>query len=196
MNKLIERCEALLPSKEWERFRDLPYDAELMAKQDFVMEVLRGEPAPFPIAGFWFGLFNPVYDESTTADIYFGCGRTFDPDDEEWPTSIEFFPRTGYFHSGVLAQIYDLSQSTALGNDAEWPLVLAYGTYLARACVRRYTRAMGSRVGVVVGFDSGDTVELGVIGSRAHAAPPRPSARRPSTITLAPASGGAEWPTQ
>jgi hypothetical protein len=94
MNKLIERCEALLPSKEWERFRDLPYDAELMAKQDFVMEVLRGEPAPFPIAGFWFGLFNPVYDESTTADIYFGCGRTFDPDDEEWPTSIEFFPRT------------------------------------------------------------------------------------------------------
>jgi hypothetical protein len=115
--------------------------------------------------GIWFGLNNPVRSGATTADVYIAAGPAFSSDSLDWAQELTLFPRDRYLLSPVLASIHAVAYSSkrALGNDAEYPLVLGYGAMLARAALElnALPPPMKTLEGAAVGFDSGDSLFLG-----------------------------------
>jgi hypothetical protein len=149
MDRVIARCAKGRPHKDWEK----PF---------------REEPSKKKLAGLWFGLFNPVYYGKPVADIYV-CGSTrFDPspDDNSWAVGPDWWPEGRYAHSSVLVKLYKIAyRKDGLGNDAEYPLCLAYGSLAVRDLLRDADPSvlLGSSrsLGIAVGFDSGDFVLVG-----------------------------------
>ena len=125
------------------------------------------------LAGLWFGLFNPVYNRKPVADLYVCGSKRFDPgpDDNSWAVGPSWWPEHRYAKSAVLARIYEIAyRKDGLGNDAEYPLCLAYGGLAVRDLLRSADPIvfLGSprSVGVAVGFDSGDFVLGGKLSKR------------------------------
>jgi hypothetical protein len=178
MSALIDKCEAARPHADWARLRSLPYD-DLSPLLLWVEEVFCDEPPGVPLRGLWFGLFNPCPDGRTpVADIYVCGSERFDPDphDNGWAVRPEWFPDGREAESAVLADIYRLAYRTAarvaeqkgaLGNDAEFPLVLGYGAFAVRELFARLDPVLflgdSDSLGVAVGFDSGDFVVFGAL---------------------------------
>ncbi|HEY7875980.1 MAG TPA: hypothetical protein VIG64_12755 [Actinomycetota bacterium] len=161
MGRVIDKCEELI-SARWDEFRDLPFSHDVDAVVARFVQALEGAPPPPEVQALWFGLFNPKRDGLTTADVYFGGATEFDPADPDWPTELSYEPPGGYLQSEVLSAIYEIAyRKTDLGNDAEYPLCLAYGASVARACGRAYAERFDTRVWVTSGFDSGDTIDVG-----------------------------------
>lgn len=176
MTALIDRCEAARPHPDWAQLRSLPY-ADLSPLLAWVEQPFRGEPSEVPLAGLWFGLFNPCPDGHTpVADIYVCGSERFDPDphDNSWAEGPDWWPDARYADSEVLADIYRFAyreggrveeQEECLGNDAEYPLVLGYGAFAVRELLGRVEPALvlgrSDSLGIAVGFDSGDFVLLG-----------------------------------
>jgi hypothetical protein len=139
MAALIDQCEAARPHPDWTKLRALPY-ADLSP----LVEWIREEPPATPLNGLWFGLFNPCPDGRTpVADIYVSGSERFDlnPHDNSWAVGPDWWPDARYAESAVLADIYRFAyhqgaraaeQKGCLGNDAEYPLVLGYGTFAVR----------------------------------------------------------------
>jgi len=69
----------------------------------------------------------------------------------------------------VLANIDRIAyRNGGLGNDAEYPLCLGYGAFAVRQLLGQIEPALvlgdSDKLGVAVGFDSGDFVRLGEFG--------------------------------
>lgn len=113
----------------------------------------------------WFGLNNPVVDDRPTADIYVCASKKYETGSLDWTVGPVVCPESGYLNSRVLAAVYDLafSSDAALGNDAEYPLVLAYGAMVARKALEsvRLSGPFADLSGAAAGFDSGDFLVLG-----------------------------------
>lgn len=193
MAALIDQCEAARPHPDWAKLRTLPY-ADLSALLEWVQEPFRDEPPGAPLKGLWFGLFNPCPDGRTpVADLYVCGSERFDPDphDNSWAVDPDWWPDARYANSTVLAGIYRIAhrqgarvaeQKGCLGNDAEYPLVLGYGAFAVRDLLGQVDRSMlvgrSERLGVAVGFDSGDFVLLGEL-TTGGLKPIDPNAKRP-----------------
>ena len=102
--------------------------------------------------------------------MYVGATAKYDADDKEfsWLWKGErHYPEDAYAHSSSLRSIYEIAYGAdgGLGNDAEWPLCLAFGAFAVRSLLRgQSTRLVASsapRIGVVIGFDSGDMLKVG-----------------------------------
>ena len=166
MLRLIEQCAKAADHPDWDEFRQIPFD-ELMGLSSWLDELLRNEPPGVCLRGLWFGIFNPIYRGEPVADMYI-CGSTNfndDPNDIEWAVEPEWWPANGYAGSEVLATIYRIAhREGGLGNDAEYPLCLAFGALAVRDLLRKKAtevfEVVGS-VGVGVGFDSGDFLLVG-----------------------------------
>jgi hypothetical protein len=168
MSSVLDRCASLIPA-DWDPFRTIAFDDDVRQHADHIVKVAEKEPPSITIDGLWFGIFNPVYEDLASADIYFGGAAHVTPGDEEWVGSLSYEPGGRYFHSQAFARIYDLAyRESDLGNYAEFPLCLAYGLFLARECGTRYARAEDRTVWVSAGFDSGDVVDLGRLGPEAQ----------------------------
>jgi hypothetical protein len=144
---------------------------------EWVRQPFREEPPAAPLKGLWFGLFNPCPDGRTpVADIYVCGSDQFDanPDDNSWAVDPVWWPDARYANSAVLADIYRIAyrqnarveeQEGCLGNDAEYPLVLGYGTFAVRELLGQVEPSLvlgrSDSLGVAVGFDSGDFVLVG-----------------------------------
>jgi hypothetical protein len=167
MDRIIARCARGVPHEDWEKLRILPYD-DLDDLREWIEKPFRYEPSSKKLAGLWFGLFNPVYEQMAVADIYV-CGSTrFDanPADNSWAGGPDWWPEDRYAHSPVLARIYKIAyRKSGLGNNAEYPLCLAYGGLavgdLLRACDPAEFLGRSPSLGIAVGFDSGDFVLVG-----------------------------------
>ncbi len=167
MRRLIDKCSAAVAHPDWAELRQLPFEdlAPLLA---WIERPFRREPPGGDLQGLWFGLFNPVYNRAPVADIYV-CGSTrflADPHDNDWAVGPDWWPEDRYAASEMLAAIYRVAyREGGLGNDAEYPLCLAYGALAVRDLLHGIGasvvyEAVGS-VGVAVGFDSGDFLLLG-----------------------------------
>ncbi len=178
MSGLIDRCEAARPHADWARLRALPYD-DLAPLIDWLPRPFLTEPTPIPLAGLWFGLFNPVREDLPTADLYVcGSDRFFaEEDDNSWAVGPCWWPEHRYSTSPILDAVYRIAYGAGvtdntelLQNDAEYPLCLAYAAFAVRELLTRCDRALilGSsrRLGIAVGFDSGDFVVLGELTER------------------------------
>ncbi len=170
MSRVIEYCELNQPDERWKVFRDLNYD-QVDTMQHWLEHVQGENPPEEPLTGLYFGLFNPIYEDEVTADIYIsGSYQEIEVfEDEDWLGDQDYFPQTGYAHSSILSQIYRLAyQENGLENEAEYPLCLAYGVLVVNHLLKQ-TDVTGlfhknnKSIYVAVGYDDGDYVILGKI---------------------------------
>jgi len=167
LQRIIHFCETARPHPDWSSLRALDVEGDLRHFQQWLESVLRTMPPPAPITGLWFGLFNPVVQGRVTADIHL-IGAPYDAGDPDWLFRQRWGEDTPDSGSAVLDAIYRIAygHGDGLGNDAEYPLCLAY----AALVVRHLARLMGPtllgdaahRV-LNVGFDSGDFLCIGAV---------------------------------
>ena len=157
---VIDECERQHPHHDWKRFRSIPFSGEsehltLWAKR------LMGQ-APQGSKGVWFGLFQAVHDGQSVADIYGAFSPVFDIESNLWAENAIPVDSGADMDSKVMAAIYKVAYEElgGLGNDAEYPLVLAYGAMAARK-VLEMSGSSPSLKGAAVGYDSGDWIHLG-----------------------------------
>jgi hypothetical protein len=167
MERLIAQCASQNPHPQWQRLEALPFE-DTSAFRDWIERPFRFDPPPEPLAGLWFGLFNPVYEGTVVADLYVCGSNRFEPnlEDNDWAVGPDWWPEHRYANSSVLASVYKIAyERGGLGNDAEYPLCLAYAGLVVRDLLKsevaRVILESAGRVGVAVGFDSGDFVLLG-----------------------------------
>jgi len=168
MSEIISICSRDVPHADWARLSALDYDGDVASLTSWIAGVFEREPAPFPIQGLWFGLNNPSENRKIWADMYVGSVAEYAPDDEElswiWK-SKRHYPEDSYAHSSSLRSIYEIAYGGSLGNDAEWPLCLAFAAFAVRSLLRGQTTELvastAPRIGVAVGFDSGDMLKIG-----------------------------------
>lgn len=165
MNALIAHCESQIPHQAWSSFRELDFEADYEGLKHWLPTACAEATRSTSFKGLWFGLNNPVIDNEPTADLYIAASPMFDRGSIDWAFSATFHPESGYLNSSVLTSIYRLAycDNTSLGNDAEYPLVLAYGAMAARAALEttRFCGPFTHLSGTAVGFDSGDFLFLG-----------------------------------
>jgi hypothetical protein len=171
MGEIINICSRDVPHGDWHRLAAIDYDADIASLSTWIGEVFARDPAPFPIKGLWFGLGNPIYaDRTVSADISVSSLYEYAPDDGEmgwlW-TGKRHYPNDAYANSSSLRGIYGIAYpgKQKLGNDAEWPLGLAFGAFAVVSLLRGQTAKLvgstASRIGVVVGFNDGDMLKVG-----------------------------------
>jgi hypothetical protein len=173
MNEVIDACEAAFPNRGWRDLRELPYDSEVAHLRSWIPDVLRNEPPPFAIRGVWFGVGNYVYDGRETADVHVIGSAAYDAsdNDQSWAVYAEYRPERREAGSEILDSIYNIAYRVhpKLENNAEWPLCLAYPSFALAEVLRSETPALFSgdaEIGVVVGFDEGDSITIGRLTSR------------------------------
>ncbi|HWB60810.1 MAG TPA: hypothetical protein VG733_15040 [Chthoniobacteraceae bacterium] len=171
MKEIIVLCERDVPHRDWAQLSSLEYDKDVSSLTGWIPGVFKKQPAPFPIQALWIGLCNPCTDEQNVwADMYVAAMGQYIPDDDEFGWLFEnprHYPKNAYAQSSSLRSIYEIGYNGGGGleNDAEWPLCLAFGAFAIHRLLQFETpRLVGSsamRIGVVVGFDSGDTLKIG-----------------------------------
>ena len=179
MRALIDAHAKEYPDGDWSPYYDIPYDREIphLQKDWFPSVIANDPPAKVPVAGFWFGLFQPVKgrgrNRETVADFYVAGARQFILDgSQDWAVSPEYFPQGRYANSGVLASIYHAAYGKpgGLGVDAEEYLCLGYVAFALKLILADADLGLilGSEkpVGVAAGWDSGDPYYLGFITRR------------------------------
>lgn len=165
MNGLIAHCESQMPNKAWRAFQEIDFEADSDVLECWLPTAWTKADASASYKGLWFGLNNPIVSAKPTADIYVAASPTFDRGTFHWAAGATFYPDNGYLNSSVLKTIYRLAYSgkESLGNNAEYPLVLAYGAMAARLALEATepSAPFTHLSGAAVGFDSGDLLFIG-----------------------------------
>jgi hypothetical protein len=175
MGEIVTICSRDVPHADWPRLSALDYDRDVASLTSWVAGVFERQPAPFPIQGLWIGLCNPSENGKVWADMYVGSVAQYAADDEElswlWKGK-RHYPEDAYAHSASLRSIYQIGYDGGggLGNNAEWPLCLAFGAFAVRSLLRgkttRLVASIAPRIGVAVGFDSGDMLKVGELTNK------------------------------
>ena len=172
MDRVIARCAGKTPHLDWKELAALPYE-DLSKLRKWIQRPFRLEPSRMPLKGLWFGLFNPIYRGKAVAELYVCGSKRFHrkPIDNSWAVGPDWWPEERYSHSMLLAKLYAIAyRDGGLGNDAEYPLCLAYGSLAVRDLVRSIDPAVflgvSKSLGIAVGFDSGDFVLIGRLSHR------------------------------
>jgi hypothetical protein len=162
---VIAECESQIPHGDWEQLKSIDFNQEIKALNSWLDQALSDASSTTKFKGLWFGLSNPYYADEPTADVYVAASPEFNCDDIKWACNATFYPKNGALRSKVLNSIYRIAYDTADGlcNDAEYPLVLAYGAMMARTALekRKFDSPFDALEGAAVGFDSGDLLLLG-----------------------------------
>lgn len=165
MLRVINECESQHPHPDWALFRNIDFDQELDSLNSWLTSAIGEADDSEQFKGLWFGLNNPGDENGTSADIYLAASPEFAFGELDWACESTFYPDTGPLCSKVLNAIYQIAyaESKSLKNDAEYPLVLAYGAIIARAALEqhKFVGPFSFLKGAAVGFDSGDFLFLG-----------------------------------
>jgi len=173
MNEVISICSQDVPHMDWTRFSALDYDQDVESLSSWIPEVFERQPALFQIQGLWIGLRHPTRDGKVWTDMYVGSVERYEPDDEElaWLWNCEeyerHYPWNAYAHSSSLRSIHEIAYGvdTGLGNNAVWPLCLAFAAFATRILLQEQSTELvastAPRIGVAVGFDSRDMMKIG-----------------------------------
>jgi len=172
--ELIVYCESQVPSDVWESLRSLDFETDVIALRQWLEKVLSTERPKREIEVFWFGLFNPVLDNGqATCGLYVSGSTNFDLEDEtgDWAgwTDDSYLPERRYANSQVLHNIYSAVAGTEAAGIGEYVLCLGYACMAIRKVCEEIDPSLliGDRDtrAVAVGFDSGDFIVLGSVGS-------------------------------
>jgi hypothetical protein len=175
MKEVISICEKYLPHRDWKRMAKIDYDSDVARLRSWIPRVYKKEPPPFVTVGLYFGLCNPCtlndYGEPGRiwADMYIGMLGQYQPRDSKqkwlWGEN-RHYPECGYARSKALRRIYQIAyadEDEGLGNEAEYPLCLAFGALAVCSLLRSLLAKVRveAPVGIVVGFDEGDLLTIG-----------------------------------
>lgn len=165
MLSIITECESQCPHPDWSLLKKIDFNQDVASLDTWLSKAFSEASQATNFKGLWFGLFNPIYDEEPTADIYVAVKTEFDSEEIEWACEATSSPAARILHSKVLDAIYRIAygKDCGLANDAEYPLVLAYGAMLAKAALEKakFESPFDTLAGAAVGFDSGDSLFLG-----------------------------------
>ncbi len=171
MRELVREHQAVYPRHDWQSIFDINWD-ETSAMAHWLDCALRRNP-PVRQKVLYFGLFNPV-DQG--ADLYLAGSRTFALDGIWWgeKSKGDYWPDLRYAQSRCLTELYARcypngpteAGDSAPGNDGENMLGVGYAARLCLDLFRAIApeRALSgpqSKVGLAVGWDSGDPLTLG-----------------------------------
>jgi hypothetical protein len=171
MKEIVAICEKNLPHKDWQRFARIDFDSDVTRLHKWIPRVYKREPPPFLTLGLYFGLCNPgtlnEYGEPgrVSADMYIGMLGQYQRSDPKFKWlwgDLRHYPDSGYARSTALRSIYRIAyadEDDGLGNEAEFPLCLAFGALAVRSILRN--ERVEHPVGVVVGFEEGDCLRIG-----------------------------------
>jgi hypothetical protein len=175
LREIVDLCAAALPHPDWAALRALDYEAELPALRAWFERVLEEEPPPAPLRGLFFTLCHPMPDaETVTTDLELVGTGAYDPADPQlrWLHRRSYFPER-YAGSAALDQLYAVAHGThefgrevedTLGQDAEWPVGLAFAVVVARAILEGRTPAElptdAETLGIAAGWE-GDLLLIG-----------------------------------
>lgn len=167
MRQVIDDCARQRPHADWAQLTAMDFDADFGRLRVWLRRLLEESPLPVAATGLWFGLFNPVDDDDQMlADLYVTAG-VHDPDDLDWRCAPTWLLDGRYADSQLLAELCRIAytdRDDQLGNDAEYPIALAYACLAVRDLVREFGTAFGpTERAVFVGFDSGDLMCIGAI---------------------------------
>lgn len=164
MHTLIDACERQLPHPDWDRLRGIDFEADAAALRGWLAAAWREGVLHQGHQGLWFGIFNPVVDNEPVTDLYVASSPAYDDEGVEWSEAID--PRDGasYLGSVVLEEVYRIAYRAqdGLGNDADYPLALAYAAMAAGSALTQPLPQLGALRGAAAGFDSGDGLLIGV----------------------------------
>jgi hypothetical protein len=162
---VIDECERQNPHADWQRIRRIAFQSDESALSSWLPKILARAGRGASIKGLWFGLNNPIVRGAVTADIYVGASESYAANSLDWATELVEIPMHGSLKSKVLDAIYTeaYGRGGGLENDAEYPLVLAYGTMCALKSLEKVAPigALRGLCGAACGFDSGDAFQLG-----------------------------------
>ncbi len=170
MLRVIAACEESLPHPDWQELKELDYARAVKELEEWFAGAVAREPPTIEVRGIWVGLCNPVGDGEVAADMYFAGTERFDRENPDWAVGAAYYPKDAYAQSTALESIYDIAyrNENGLANEAEWSLCLAFGVFAVRELLSNASpslfRAVGP-IGVSVGFDSGDYIDLGELSS-------------------------------
>ena len=173
MAQLIRHCDVSWPHDVWERIGGLDWGGDLRYLTEWLGAVIQQEPPAAEVKAYWFGLFNPTLETGEpTCGLYIsGSTRYSETDlDMEWACwdDDSYLPEARYARSTALEGIYRLLSESGepdLAAAGEYTLCLGYAALAVRAACRSADPALlarGCERPVVVGFDSGDWIVLGV----------------------------------
>lgn len=168
MLAVIEECSRQKPHPDWELLTGIDFEADAPVIRHWLSSAFETLETQF-VHGLWFGLVNLSDGTSTTADVYVGGSPNFDEGDIDWASEITSITERSYLNSTVLHDIYTIAYREGtghLGNDAEYPLALAYGAIVATQTLRgdgMLALNLSSVKGAAAGFDSGDFLFLGSV---------------------------------
>ncbi|MFM0184048.1 hypothetical protein PQQ75_35640 [Paraburkholderia aspalathi] len=172
MHDVLEECSRQKPHPDWATFSNIDFEADAVRIDRWLSTAFGSRRADNVTRGLWFGLVTLAIGSSTTADMYVGGSPSFDAGNIAWASDISPIDERNYLGSAVLHQIYTQAYrevNGSLGNNAEYPLALAYGAIVS---IRALTGECGlpsgltSAVGAATGFDSGDFLFLGTLEQR------------------------------
>ena len=142
---------------------DVQRDAASVRQQ--VASILRREPPSADIDTLWFGLFDTLDDSGGERIGYYVAGvRGFDADDPDSLCLPAWWPEERYLSSAALAAIKSAEVEAGRRGASDEREFLGYAGQLGAALlVTRFgvSELLGARR-LVVGFDSGDYVEVGM----------------------------------
>lgn len=166
MQRVIDVCDASFPHPDWKTLRSIDYSGAVRELASWFGDVVEADPPDIMIRGVWVGVCNPVVDGKVRADMYFAGAERFDREDPDWASEADYYPEDAYAGSSALRAIYEIAYGSrnGLGNEAEWPLALAFPVFAVRDLLAQATPALfrgSSPIGVSVGFDSGDFFDVG-----------------------------------
>ena len=176
MRSIIDLCEREYPHSSWSALRSIDYTADAAALRTWFDHTLSTEPPSAPLRGLYFAVCQPILNSGeVTDDIQIVGTAEYEPDDidMEWIFSRHYFPKA-YASSAALHELYGVAYGThafgveskgVLGNDAEWPVGLAYAVLATRAVLEGRTvgdlPTDAKRVGVAAGWGEGDMLLIG-----------------------------------
>jgi hypothetical protein len=164
MHAVIAECAAQKPHADWQTFRDLDYGVDTERLKHWLSDAYRDEAATL-FKGLWVGLVQLNCDGKRVADAYLAAAPEFEAGAIDWTDGLKWAGEDSYLNSKILESIYRLAYDGrgGLGNDAEYPLVLAYGAMAAIEALQQPALpfALRSLRGAAVGYDGGDFLFLG-----------------------------------
>jgi hypothetical protein len=170
LRKYFRFCEKHFPGSIWEKLGKLDLQADLAQLADWLRDALLNEP-PRRVTAFWFGLFNPYVDGHVTCALYVAGSSKYRPDVEVPDCFVQptYFPERRYAASRVLAETYRLATRGKMAKTSEVEYFGCLGfaaiavAHLMQTVDRRLLLGQAAERAVVVGFDSGDMLEIGSV---------------------------------
>jgi hypothetical protein len=178
VRSIITLCEQDYPHLSWSALRKIDYTADAAALGMWFNHTLSSETPSAPLRALYFPVSQSILESGEVTDDMQVVGTAeFEPEDinMEWIFSRHYFP-DAYASSAALHEVYGIAYGThtfgveikgVLGNDAEWPVGLAYAVLATRAVLQGRTvgdlPTDSKRVGIAAGWGEGDLLLIGEI---------------------------------